>query len=53
MGRSKGSNNKDKLIPLLLLREDERIQLFADLIIDIILEEDRGSPADEELCKAT
>lgn len=52
MSRSRGSSNKEKLPPALQLNEEERVQLLANLIIDILVEEDTASPEKEELCKA-
>ena len=48
MGRNKGSSNK-KILPALQLNEEERIQLLANLIIEILSEEEAPTLESEKL----
>jgi len=39
MGRTKGSNNKDKVAEAYVLTPEQRLQLIANLLIEILVEE--------------
>lgn len=48
MARTKGSKNKQKIPPLLKLSEEERIELLAKILLDIVDDEQQKGT----LCKA-
>jgi hypothetical protein len=51
MGRSIGSVNKEKAPPSFELDEESRIQLLANIIVDILITEEITTLEKEELCK--
>lgn len=54
MGRTNGATNKEQREPAVLsLSDSERIELLANIIFEIIIEEEAGFPSTEELCKAS
>ncbi|HUD07276.1 MAG TPA: hypothetical protein VMR34_05295 [Candidatus Saccharimonadales bacterium] len=53
MSETRGTTNKTKQPPEVALSEAERIELIANLIIDIISEEQEKQIPGDELCKVS
>ncbi len=47
MARTKGAKNKQKIPPVLTLSQEERVELLAKILVEIVDEERRRG----ELCK--
>lgn len=43
MARTKGAKNKQKILPILTLSEQEKLSLIADLLVELIVEEQSGA----------